>query len=596
MTLPNPVKCFFFYTLLCLASFACRESPNSSDRLSSKSREIPVPAFTEVAENAGLSGFVHANGATGKMYFPEQMGSGGAFVDYNGDTWLDILLVGGGPIDPDRSPFTQALRLFENNQDGTFTDVTETAGLAEIQAYGQGVTAADYDGDGDEDIYFTTLHQNYLLRNDDGVFSDVSQSAGVAGASDWSSSALFFDADLDGDLDLFVANYVDWSPGTDIFCSIQGIVIADTGGKSDSELSRQYGQKVYCPPSEFQGEISRFYRNQGDGSFQDETGSAGFLTTPLKSLGVASFDYNRDGWPDLLVANDANPDLLYKNNGDGTFEEIGQRSGIAFDELGYARAGMGIDTGVVDGSGQESIFVGNFSSEMIGVYTHAGNDQFSDRSTASRIGQPSLMTLTFGLILFDVEYDGDLDLLAANGHVWAVRPPPDGSTYRQKTQLFVNGGNGSFKEFSPTPGSVFDQLMVARGASYGDYDRDGDLDILVTENGGPVHLWRNELSDARYLRVHLQGTTSNTEGLGAQITAVAGNQRMYRRIRTGSSYLSQSEKTASFGLGDRDRVDSLIVEWPGGGVDVFTDLEVNQEIVVVQGAGRYEVREGTSSS
>ena len=567
---------------------ACNEQ-NGDGRLSgpaSHTAEKPLPAFADVTAETGLAAFKHDNGATGNMYFPEQMGSGGGFVDYNGDRWLDILLVGGGALDADQPGQTEALRLFRNNQDGTFSEVTTEAGLSGIRAYGHGITAADYDNDGDEDFYFTTLHQNFLFRNENGTFASVGEAAGVAGESVWSSSALFFDADLDGDLDLYVANYADWSPESDIFCSIQGVVIIDTRGAKN--LEDQYGQKVYCAPNEYEGISSRFYRNMGDGSFVDETDQAGFISMPGKSLGVTEFDYNRDGWPDIVVTNDAEPDLLYKNNQDGTFEEIGQRSGMALGEMGAARAGMGIDVGVIDESGQESIFVGNFSSETIGVYQYTGNDQFVDRATASRIGQPSYLTLTFGLILFDVEYDGDLDLLAANGHVWAVRPSLDGSTYRQKSQLFVNRGGGIFTLATPAPGSVLNQLMVARGAAYGDYDRDGDLDMLLTENGGPVHLWRNELGDANYLRVSLQGITSNTEGLGAQLIAVAGQNRMYRRIRTGSSYLSQSEKTASFGLGARTRVDSLIIQWPGGEVDRFVDIAGNQQIQVIEGAGRYE--------
>lgn len=543
-----------------------------------------MPAFNEVTIETGLADFIHDNGSRGQVYFPELMGSGGGFVDYNGDDWLDILLVGGGPIESETADPVKALRLYKNNQDGTFSEATEEAGLAGIEAYGQGITAADYDNDGDEDFYFTTLYQNYLFRNDGGRFSSVGAEASVSGRPEWSSSATFFDADRDGDLDLYVVNYVDWSPGTDIFCSIQGIIILDTRGASN--LEKQYGQKVYCPPSEFKGVPNRFYRNNGNGSFTDETEKAGFLTTPQKSLGVAEFDFNRDGWPDIVVTNDAEPDLLYKNNGDGTFIEIGQRSGIALGETGNARAGMGIDMGVVDNSGQESIFVGNFSSEMIGVYKYTGNDLFDDRAAASKIGQPSFLTLTFGLFLFDVEYDGDLDLLAANGHVWAIRPTLDGSTYRQQAQLFVNQSDGVFTEATSIPGGAFDQQMVARGASYGDFDRDGDVDILITENGGPAHLWRNELTNANYLRVRLQGTDSNKEGLGAQITAVVGKNRMYRRTRTGSSYLSQSEKIVSFGLGESTRVDSLLVQWPSGQIDILVDIEGNQELQVIEGAGQ----------
>jgi hypothetical protein len=251
---------------------------------------------------------------------------------------------------------------------------------------------------------------------------------------------------------------------------------------------------------------------------------------------------------------------------------------------------MGIDAGVVDISGRESVVVGNFSSEMIGVYSYKGNDLFSDRASASRIGQPSIMMLTFGIFLFDVEYDGDLDMMTANGHIWAIRPSMDGSTFRQKPGLFLNSGDGTFADAPLVKGSVFEQMIVARGACYGDYDRDGDLDVLLTENNGPAHLWENQLSDANYLRVRLEGRASNKEGISSQLVAVIDGKRMYRRIRTGSSYLSISEKVASFGLGNSTHVDSLFVQWPNSSqMDILVDLESNQEIKVIEGSGSYEV-------
>ena len=561
--------------LLSHMQIACRPGDDSS-RVSSEN-----PTFVDNTAEAGLSDFTHDNGARGNMYFPELMGSGGGFVDYNGDNWLDLLLVGGGIVVEDSTNGVQALRLFKNNTDGTFSEVTVEAGLGSVRAFGQGISAADFDNDGDEDFFFTTLHENLLFRNDGGVFSEVSEESGVSGRPIWSSSSLFFDPDRDGDLDLYVANYVDWKSEDDIFCSIQGVVILDTGGATN--LEETYGQKVYCAPGEYSGIRNSFFQNNGDGTFQNRTEEAGLLSLPEKSLGVAEFDYDRDGWPDLFVANDGEPDNLYKNNGDGTFTEIGKPSGTALDDAGRARAGMGIGIGVVDDSGQETIFVGNFSSEMIGVYTYAGNGTFTDRAVISRIGQPSFLTLTFGLILVDFDYDTDLDLLAANGHVWAVRPTLDGSTYRQKAQLFVNRGDGVFDLAAPEAGGVLDKNLVARGASFGDFDRDGDVDVLITENGGPVHLWRNDLDEKNYLRVRLRGSTSNKEGLGAQLVAVSSGKRMHRRIRTGSSYLSQSEKVASFGLGSKSTLDSLVILWPSGQIDVLTDLEGNQEIEITEG-------------
>lgn len=575
--------------VLCLAACtfqACNTEPQERGPATPANQKVErsLPALRDVTASSGLASFRHDNGARGEVYFPELMGSGGGFIDFDGDNWPDILLVGGGVMSPSPQDTTPALRLLKNNWDGTFSDATDAAGLADVRAYGQGIVAADYDNDGDEDFYLTTLDQNILFKNENGRFT--SEQSVVTATSEWSSSALFFDADLDGDLDLFVANYVDWAPERDIFCSIQGIVIVDTRGTKN--LEEQYGQKVYCPPSEFAGLANNFYRNTGNGTFIDETEATGFRNVASKTLGVVTLDYNRDGWPDLVVTNDAQPDFLYKNNGDGTFTEIGERSGIALGEMGNARAGMGVDAGVVDKSGQESIFVGNFSSEMIGVYKYTGNDQFQDRAAASKIGQPSYLTLTFGLFLFDIEYDGDLDLLAANGHVWAIRPTLDGSTYRQKPQLFVNNGDGLFTLATSPAGGVLNQELVARGASYADFDRDGDLDILFTENGGRVHLWRNELSNANYLRVQLKGNTSNREGLGAQISILVDGEKQYRRMRTGASYLSQSEKVVSFGLNNNTMVDSLVVHWPSGQVDRFADVPGNQQIKVTEGSQQVE--------
>ena len=560
--------------LFSILFISCRNGQDvDQDRTTARNgRGGKLPVFTDVTIEAGLGDFRHENGAVGKMWFPEQMGAGGGFVDFDGDGWLDILLVGGGLLQQDKARSIPALRLYKNNGNGFFSEVTAAVGLDDIQAYGTGIAAADYDGDGDEDFYFTTIGENMLFRNDGGVFSSIGKEAGVANQVVWSSSSLFFDPDCDGDLDLYVGNYAKWSLETDVVCSIEG------------------GVKVYCRPARYEGLPSRFYGNNGDGTFTDLTEEAGFLPAPGKSLGVAEFDFNRDGWPDFVVANDGEGDLLYQNKGDGTFREIGMISGMGYGENGEARAGMGIDVGVVDDTGQESVFVGNFSYEMIGVYRYIENGLFMNRDAVSKIGRPSFLSLTFGLFLFDVEYDGDLDLLAANGHVYPVRTQyQDGSSYRQPAQLFVNRGDGTFYEASPLIGGVFAEKMVARAAAYADYDRDGDLDILFTENGGPVHLWRNELSDANYLRVRLEGKASNREGLGSQLIAVVDGKRMYRRMRTGSSYLSQSEKIVSFGLGCSTRVDSLLVQWPSGQLDIFVALKGNQELKIIEGSDQYEV-------
>ena len=522
--------------------------------------------FEDITRQAGLGAFQHETGAYGKFWFPETMGAGAAFLDYDGDGWLDVLLVGGGQWSRQNAPEVEALQLYRNTGQGTFENVTEAVGLASLRAYGQGVHAADYDNDGDQDIFFTTLHQNFLLRNDGQRFVDVTHEAGLDRGQRWSTTAIFFDADRDGWLDLYVGNYVVWSPEKDIWCSLDGT------------------NKSYCSPQQYDGEPAFFYKNNGDGTFSDVTEIAGMLPTPGKTLGVVALDANDDGWPDLLVSNDTQRNLLYINDGDGTFTEQGLLSGVAFDENGVARAGMGIDAGDIENNGDTWIFIGTFAHEMIGVYQSAGNGFFMERSAASQIGRQSLLTLNFGLFLFDVELDGDLDVLVANGHIYSdVEKVESGLTYRQPTQLFINQGDATFLDVMPELQSIWANPLVARGAIYGDIDRDGDLDVLITENGGPVHLWRNDTRGGNYLRVQLTGVESNRDGIGAHILVRVDTLKMQRIIRTGSTYMSQSELTASFGLGNAETIDTLKVFWPSGTTDVLTAVKANQVVVLKEG-------------
>ena len=547
------------------------EKQSSVMAVNARKNETEKITFTEVTSESGLGKFYHDNGSFGEMWFPEQMGSGGGFVDYNNDSWVDILLVGGGGWANHTKRNIKTLWLYKNNKDGTFSEVTEETGLGFINTYGLGIVTADYDNDGDQDIFLTSLDRNILLRNDNGIFNDVSQSSGLGNRIEWSSSAMFFDADKDGWLDLYVGNYAIWSPASDLWCSL------------DSKT------KVYCPPEMYTGLPSRFYYNNGDGTFSDHTQIAGFLPAPGKSLGVVHLDYNNDSWPDLAVANDGERDLLYQNNGDGTFTEKGTELGMAYGENGEARAGMGIDAGIVDSSGHPSIFVGNFSNEMIGVYRYSGKGWFNDRAALSRIGRTSYLSLTFGLFLFDVDLDTDLDLFVGNGHVYPFRTKDqEGITYRQASQLFINDGSGVFANVNEMVAGVLDNKMVVRGAAAGDYDRDGDLDILLTENNGPVHLWRNDIESNNFLRVFLEGKTSNKDALGAKVVIAIDDYKMERILRTGSSYLSQSELVASFGLGNNTTVDSLSIIWPSGKIDTFTNIKSNRELFIKEGSNRVE--------
>ena len=524
---------------------------------------LPDVQFTDVTMQVGLGDFQHVTGAFGEKWFPETMGAGAGFLDYDNDGLLDILLVQGNPFPSRDEPAPPALLLYRNVDGVRFEDVTDIAGLGAIRAYAFGITAADYDNDGDTDVFVTSLFENLLLRNDGGIFSEVAREAGLVDDAVWSAAAVFFDADRDGHLDLYVGNYVDWAPDKDIFCTRVG------------------DRKAYCTPELYNGLSGAYYRNQGDGTFAREVGL--FDTAPGKTLGAISLDYDRDGWPDLVVANDTQRDLLFKNQGDGTFEETGVYSGIAFDENGRARAGMGLDAGVVDETGEVTVFVGHFSAEMVGVYRHTQNGFFVDRAAVSQIGRPSLRTLTFGLVLLDVDQDADLDLLTANGHITEeIGLVEEGIAYRQRPQLYINQGEGRFAEMPPTAHPLLARELVGRGAAYGDYDRDGDLDLLLTENGGPVHLWRNDTPAGRHLVVQLQGTRSNRDGIGARVVIAAGGQRQEREVRSGGSYLSQSQLDVHFGLGDAAQVDSLWVYWPSGTVHEEGPVAADHIIQIVE--------------
>ena len=522
------------------------------------------PVFTDVTESAGIR-FTHNTGAFGAKYMPETFGSGALWLDADGDGRQDLLLVNGTAWPGRGEPQTHAA-LYRNDGDGTFTDITRGSGL-DVPLYGLGGAAADFDNDGHVDVYLTVLGPNRLFRGaGDGTFTDVTDAAGV-GDPGFSTAALWFDYDADGHLDLFVGNYVHWTPETDLFCSLSG------------------DEKSYCTPESYQGQSGTLYRNRGDSTFEDVTTAAGVRAPSSKALGVVMLDFNDDGRTDFFVANDTQPDQLFENRGDGTFEDIGVLAGVAFSDAGVARAGMGADAADYDGSGRPDLVIGHFSTEMMALYHNEGNGLFIDEGPRSAIGRATLLTLTFGCFFFDFDLDGWPDIFAANGHVADdVERVQARITYAQPPQLFRNDA-GRFEEVA-APDTALGAAQVGRGAAYADYDGDGDLDVLVTANGGPPRLLRNDGGDRnRMLRVRTVGTASNRDGIGARIDVTAGGRTQWQVVKTGSSYLSQSELPVTFGLGGQAQADEVTVTWPGGRVDRLGAVAADRAITVEEGAG-----------
>jgi len=522
--------------------------------------------FRDITAEAGIH-YTHNNGAFGKKYLPETMGPGCAFIDYDGDGWPDILLLNGANW-PGHPGSATTLKLYHNNHDGTFTDVTHKAGL-DIPMFGLGAAVGDYDNDGHDDLFVTAVGQSHLFHNNgNGTFTDVTKAAGLWGHDEFSTSAAWVDYDRDGKLDLVVANYVQWSVKNDLFCTLDGT------------------HKSYCTPESYKGTSVRLWHNSGNGKFEDVTQKAGMSDPTSKSLGIAVLDYNGDGWPDILITNDTQPNKLYLNRKNGTFEEDGVSAGIAFSEDGIARAGMGVDSGDYDHSGKSSIIITNFANQMLSLYHNEGNGLFVDEAPSSEVGRASLITLGFGCFFFDYDNDGWPDIFVADGHIESdVERVQKRVTYAEPPHLFRNLGRGKFQEVTASLGDVFAAPKVARGAAYADIDNDGALDLLVTTNGGRAYLFHNEGTTGHSLRIKLQGVQSNRDGIGTVVRVTSGNGTQSKMLRSGSSYLSQSELVLTFGLGSSTKVDAIEVQWPSGQTDKLTNVNAGQTVTIQEGKG-----------
>ena len=526
--------------------------------------------FTDISKAAGIN-FRHDNAASEEKFLIETMGAGCGWIDFDQNGLFDLYLVNGAATR--RYTPAHALRssLYRNNGDGTFTDVTERAGVAAENLFGMGVAVGDYDNDGFPDLFVLGYGRCILYRNNrNGTFTDVTSHAGVANAGRWASSAAWFDYNNDGLLDLVIANYVDWAPERNFYCGSKGP-----------------GLRSYCHPDDYGAQAPTLYHNNGDGTFTDVTVSSGLGRKPANGLGVVTFDYDDDGWQDIFIANDSMPNSMFRNNRNGTFTEVAYEAGVAVSCDGTTEAGMGVDAGDVFGNARLDIIVTHLDLQLARLYHNLGDGSFDDATFRSKLGYSTFHVSGFGTRFMDYDNDGLIDVFMANGHVLDnIERYHPGTRYAEPKLMFRNLGKGIFENVSGQLGSGFVAPSVSRGAAIGDFDNDGDLDILINNNGGPAQLLRNDGgNENHWLQLFLIGTRSNRDAVGARVKVRAGSLLLYDQRKGGMSYQSAQDPRLHFGLGDQSTVDLIEILWPSGTVTRLTSVASNQILAIKEGTG-----------
>jgi hypothetical protein len=534
----------------------------------------PFPAspvtFTDIARFAGIS-FVHDNAASPEKYLIETMGAGCAWIDYDQDGLLDLYLVNSAatPVYTPKHPLRCAL--YHNNGDGTFTDVTQRAGVGAEGLFGMGVAVGDFNNDGFPDLFVLGYGRCILYRNNgDGTFTDVTARSKVENRGRWGSSAAWFDYDNDGRLDLIIANYLDWSPERNFYCG-----------------DRAPGMRSYCHPDDYLGQPPTLFHNEGDGTFTDVSKSTGVGAKAANGLGVVTFDYDNDGWQDIFIANDSMPNSLFHNNRDGTFREVAYLTGVAVSGDGHAEAGMGVDAADLSGNGRLDLIVTHLDQQLARLYRNMGGQGFDDATLRSKIGYATYHLSGFGTRFFDYDNDGTRDLFIANGHVLDNIQLYNADTrYAEPKLMFRNAGRATFENVSDQMGADFLLARVSRGVAVGDFDNDGDLDILVSNNGQAPQLLRNDGGNANHwLEILLIGVKSNRDGVGARVKVTAGDLVQYDQRKGGMSYQSAQDPRLHFGLGSRSKIDGIEIIWPSGIVTQLANLKSDQIIAVKEDVG-----------